>query len=208
MTIDEIDRLFSRLRRLSDSLNVKGGTGTTWNYTFPDGQTHTYNFTNVRPVEQIEDDIANMFIWSWNLKDHLKLLCPSRQIDPNSIEAAINASDTLKICGDIANLLKHGKLDRSRSDRFPTLHRPQIEIPQAAIGSLIFMPLAVTTNVSRPELVEVSVAVYDQAGDQIGDAFALLRDAIAQWEDIRNRVIDPAPPAHNTANNDAGKSHA
>lgn len=189
MKLQEIETLFARIKRLLGSLRIRAGKGTTWDYTFPDGQTTTYRLENVRPPEEIEDDIANMFIWTWSLKDYLKELARSRRLNPQSVEDAINENEVLMICGDLANLLKHGRLKTSRSGKFPKILGPEYEIPQEAIGRITFAGPNVTTSVLKPELVDVYVTIQDQHNNSLGDALLFLRIAVIKLEEIRDNIL-------------------
>lgn len=191
MKLTEIESLFQRIRRLSNSLKIKNGPGISWHYTFPDGQTQTYRFKNIRPPEEIEDDIANMFIWTWSLKDYLKELARSKGLKPKLVEDAVNENDILTICGDLANLLKHGELKNgSRSGIFPKLLKPEYEIPQDAIESMTFEESTVTTVVSKPELVQIFVTVQDQHNQSLGDAHLFLTIAVTKWEEIYEHILN------------------
>ncbi len=189
MKLEDIDALFVRIKRLSESLSVKSGTGTNWAYTFPGGETHTYRLENMRPPEQIEDDVANMCIWVWSLKDHLKELAAARGFNNRFIEDNINKDEALAVCGDLANLFKHGRLNKSRSGKFPKVLRPQYEIPQEAVENLEVKAFEVITRVSKPELVDIFVPIQDKDGNTFGDALVYLRLAILKWEAVRDEIV-------------------
>jgi hypothetical protein len=182
MRVDEIDALFRRMDRLSASLQVKNGAGSEWDATDADGQTHSYRIRNVRPIDEIEDDIANLFLWVWNLKDYLKELSSKRGKNAQWIEQLVNQDPHLPICADIANRLKHGVLKTSRSDRFPQLQRAGYNVSVEAIGSITIGILQVEVDIADPNFIDIVMGVEDRNGELIGDAFAYLRGAIDTWE--------------------------
>ena len=188
MRIDEIDALFRRMDRLSTSLQVKDGAGSQWNATDSDGQTHSYRIRNVRPIDEIEDNIANLFLWVWNLKDYLKELSLTRGKDAQFIEQLVNQDPHLPICADIANRLKHGVLKKSRSTQFPQLQRAGYKLSGEAIGRITFRTFEVDFDIADPELVEIVMGVEDRDGRYIGDALAYLRSAISTWEAVYGQL--------------------
>ena len=189
MKLPEIQRLFARVGRITAQLNGKAGPGTAWNYTFPDGSTTTYVITNVKTPEEIEDQFANLSIWTWAIKDYFKALAPTFGTKPNAIEDFVNANPALPLCADIANRLKHGELKESRSGQFPVVGRPTYKVPQAAVASLLVTANNVKLDVADPELVEIEVSVTSQSGIALGDGFEFLRDGIAAWESLLKQLL-------------------
>jgi hypothetical protein len=189
MKLKDVNELFARVGRMASTLKEKSGSGAKWDFTFPEGDTHTYKISNVKSPETIEDNVYNLFIWIWNAKDYLKSLAKEQGIDPNTIENEINNNMNLALCGDIANRLKHGDLSRSRSNTFPKLDRVKYNIPQNAIGSITFRYHEVETNVSDPNLVNLSLSIISNDGYIIGDAFETLSKGISGIEDIFKKIV-------------------
>lgn len=188
MQLNETGALFARIERLSASLNVKAGRGTEWSYTFPDGETHTYRIRNIRPPEQIEDDVASLLVWTWSLKDYLKTVAVERGKAGQTIEKIANDDSHLPVCADLANLLKHGKLIKSRSGKFPSLHRVRYEMGKEAFSRIFVAAFEVEIEVARPELVDVFMPVKDSAGNPMGDALEYVRGGITRWEALYDEL--------------------
>ena len=128
MNANDVQQLFDRLGRFAEKIKVKKGDGYQWDYTFPDGVETTYILRNIRNLNDIEDEITSYFIWVWNLKDYLKGLSKFIGRDPKEIESFVNSDNSLTICADIANRLKHGDLNKSRSSLFPTLGKLNLSL--------------------------------------------------------------------------------
>ncbi len=188
MHISDINRLFDRIRRLSSRLEKKEGAGCQWSYTFPDGLETTYILKNIRNLEEIEDDIANLFIWVWHLKDYLKALAEANGRSPQEVEDIVNSDRNLQVCADIANRLKHGLLRKSRSSSYPKLDRLRYEIPHTALSSITYSGQEIELNISKTADVLLSVAVLNKAGDEIGDGFKILAAALSRWEKYFRKV--------------------
>jgi len=188
MQITEIKSLFERIKRLSSGIERKEGAGHQWSYTFPDGLETTYILKNMRNLDEIEDDIANLFIWTWNLKDYLKELAKTSNHNPEEIETMINSDRNLQICGDIANGLKHGRLRKSRSGSYSKLDRLKVEIPHTALSSITYRGKEVEFDISKMKDVILSIAVLDNQGETIDDGFNVLSAALSQWETYFQKI--------------------
>lgn len=185
MTGAEITDLFKRLARLVEATEQKAGEGTAWDYTFPDGETHRYILQGLKSHAKAEDDAFNLLIWIGIAKDYLKQRAKALGKDDRSVEDAVHADRHLPICADLANLLKHGRLNRSHSGRYPRLEKLSFEIPQAAFGKLTFRALEVELQIADPSLVEFHLPIIDQTGEQIGDAFEYAGMGLASLEKLR-----------------------
>lgn len=166
----------------------KAGSGTAWDYTFPDGETHRYVIRGLKSHAEAEDSAFNLIIWIWNAKDYLKQRAEAIGKDARIVEDAVNADLHLPICGDLANRLKHGELKHSRSGRYPRFGTVSFEAPQAAIGSLTFRPFEFEMQIANPSLVEFHLPVIDQTGEQIGDAFEYAGRGVAALERLQARI--------------------
>ena len=181
MKTEGINKLFGRINRIKNRLDIKDGNGTSWDYAFENGEVHKYILNGVKSPEEIEDDIANVFHWLWSLKDHIKK--SSKQGD--FVESQVNGNPYLCICADLANGEKHGGLDRTpRSGKKPKLGRLKYQIPQAAIGQLAFGAVEVAIDVNNAHLVVLEMPILDEGDNFIGDAFEYLEKCIDAWESI------------------------
>jgi len=184
MKTSEIDRLFERIRRISKEIEQKCGPGFQRNALFSDGMNVTYKVTNLKVPEQLEDDVINLCIWVWSLKDYLKALAVSCGKTAQLVQTIVNSDPYLPICADLANKLKHGTLKKSRSGQFPEMDRLECTLPHTALNSLTFKETEVEFDVATPSSVEITVPVYDETGKLQGDALKILEQGIASWEKL------------------------
>jgi len=188
MKISELKMIFERLQRFSARLDQKKGDGFQWDYCFSDGFTTTYIMKNVNHPSEIEDDIFNMFIWWWNLKDYLKELSVAKGGSRNEIEKIINADDNLKICADLANKLKHGKLKQSRSGLFPSFGELEFSFDQKTITSLTFTDKDVIFDIALPNDLKIFIPVKDDSETTIKDGLTILIHGIHVFENYFNKL--------------------
>lgn len=188
MTGVAIAELFERLGRLVAATRQKAGEGSTWDYTFPDGETHRYVIRGLKSHAEAEDTAFNLLIWVWNAKDYLKRRAEASGQDAQIVEDAVTADSALPICADLANRLKHGELKRSRSGSYPRFGVVSFRAPQAAIGSLTFRAFEVKVAIADPTLVEFRLPVIDQAGAEIGDAFEYAARGLEALERLKARL--------------------
>ncbi len=194
MTLADLQELFERVARITRALEEKAGPGTSWSYTFPDGSTTTYEITNVKTPEDLQDQFANLAVWTWAIKDHFKGLAQSFGTTPQAIEEYVNQNPALPLCADLANLLKHGVLKTSRSGHWPVAVKASYTImhdPAAAanpIKSILFTAGGVKIDVSKPEQVEIKFKVKAKSGALLDDGLVLLSAGIASWEALRRNL--------------------
>ena len=86
MNISDIKGIIERANRLSDRAKNIKGAGSAWSHIFEDGTETKYILNNVKPHEELEDEILNVFIWIWNMKDYFKSLLKNRGDAPNTID--------------------------------------------------------------------------------------------------------------------------
>jgi hypothetical protein len=184
MKTSEIERLFERIQRISKEIEQKYGSGFQRNVLFPDGMSVTYKVTNLKAPEQLEDDVTNLCIWVWNLKDYLKTMAVSCGKTALLVETAVDSDPYLPICADLANKLKHGTLKKSRSGKFPAMGRLECTLPHTALNSLTFKEAEVEFDVATPESAEISIPVYDDTGKLLGDVLKILEQGIVSWEKL------------------------
>ena len=188
MNQENVKYILQRVSRISNRINSIQGSGTSWSYKFLDGFETKYILNGIKPIEELEDDIFNMFIWLWNLKDYLKELLKNKGKDPNSIETKVNSDQRLAICADIANSLKHGKLRKSRSGLFPILGKLSYSVPHQSLGKLTFRENEVEFDFKETNSIEVKLPVSDQSGNNIGDVFELISHSTSEWESELNKI--------------------
>jgi hypothetical protein len=194
MTLANLQELFARVARIIGALEEKAGPGTSWDYTFPDGSTTTYEISNVKTPEELQDQFASLAVWTWAIKDYLKALAPNLGTTPQAIEDYASQDRALPLCADLANLLKHGALKSSRSGHWPAAVKPSYVVkhdPKAAatpIKSILFTPGGVKLDVADPAFVEIRFEVKSTCGAFLGDGLELVSAAIASWEALYERL--------------------
>jgi hypothetical protein len=184
MTGPDVEKLFSRIARLKAAIAEKRGAGAEWDYSFPDGTMTTYRITKVKPPEVVADELEQVFVWAWTLKDYLKELAASAGRPAQSVENLVNSDSNLQLCADLANREKHARLKQSRSGKFAKLGKPRYTVPQEGIGALLVTPSPVVIDVSKPELVELRVPIENELGAVVGDALDVLDGVVGNWEQL------------------------
>ena len=191
MNYSELEKAIERCDRLRKRLQDKGGIGTGWPFQTRNGETHSIRISGVKPPEEIEDDIASMFIWLWNLKDYVKKFSVTKGKSGKWVEAKVNHDPYLCICADIANSLKHGGLDKkykSRSGKEPKLGKLKHEAPQASISTICFTENSVHLHISDPSKIKLEMPVVGGNDHFLGDAFKYLEYSLNAWERIIQEV--------------------
>ena len=187
MDFSELEKLLERSNRFRKKLQIKDGQGIEWLYTFENGETHFYSVEGVRPPEEIEDEIATIFLWLWSLKDYVKKYVLNKGKSKQWVEVRVNADPYLCICADSANSLKHGGLDpkfKPRSNKGPKLGKLKYQIPQKAMGSITIGAFDVGLKVRNPSLVILEMPVFDEDNRVLGDAFKYLDYGLKAWKNI------------------------
>lgn len=198
MTLGDLEKLFSRVARIRGKLQDKAGPGASWDYTFPDGSTETYEITKVKTPEELEDQFADLAVWIWSIKDYLKGLSKTLGTTPKAIEEHVDSDPALPMCADLANMLKHGQLRESRSTRWPASVKPSYVVkhdpyaPVSPIQSILFHTGGVKLDVSDPALVEVKFNIKGRAGESLGDGLEYLAAGVSSWESLLARLESAA----------------
>jgi hypothetical protein len=182
MTVEEVNELLERIRHIAVKTQMKVGQGTHWQAEVPGYGLQTYKITGMKSAHELEDDVANLCVWVWSMKDYLKRLAPLVGRGPSYVEHFINAEPNLLVCGDLANSVKHAGLDRSRSGRCLRMGRLRYTIPQSAVSALTFRQNEVQIDVANATAVEITVPVLDPAGNEAGEVLSFLRKGVAAWE--------------------------
>ena len=181
-TIQEVNDLFERIRRIQARVIVTDGPGAEWKAEVPGYGLQTYKITGMKSPLELEDDLATLSVWVWSLKDHLKAFLPSLGRDPREVERLVDSDPDLQVCADLANSAKHSTLIRSRTGRFLRAGRLRFTIPQSALGALTVRKDEVQVDVSSPQGVRIELPVVDPAGNTVGDAIEHLRRGVIAWE--------------------------
>jgi hypothetical protein len=182
MNLLDVKKILDRITRISERTRTVNGAGTSWSYTFPDGVKTKYILNEVKPIEELEDDISNAFIWFWSFKDYLKELIKYQNGDSQRIEKMVNDDKKLAVCADIANGLKHGSLSRSRSGQYPVLGTLGYTVPQNSMKKIVFSVSGIEFDFQNFESIEIKIPILGSTGSELGQAFNYLDYAINRWE--------------------------
>ncbi|MCQ9422308.1 hypothetical protein NRB16_02035 [Pseudomonas sp. LJDD11] len=133
-----------------------------------------YQYTKLRPIREgifpqfggnTEFELFSFFEICYHLKDWIKE--SSEYPSLSDVEAFINTSPALRVCADICNTLKHGKLRKSRS--------------QSKLG--VFKLKSTTTIYPYPGGASQSLdeaKILTERGDEC--CFALAEECMSEWE--------------------------
>jgi len=188
MTSSELNELFERVQRLSVKLEDKNGDQFQWDAILSDGTEVTYVVKNLKNLNDLQDEISNLFIWTWNIKDYLKEFIKKQGLCKFDIERMVNRCESLSVCADLANRLKHGNLSKSRSGHFPRLGKMKLEAGQEAFSSIAFREKEVEFDFSNPQLVKFSVPVISKTNKFLGDGFNFVFKSIDRWEEYFEEI--------------------
>jgi len=182
MTLFELRAKIGRLqKRLGE--NADPGIAISWGVR-SDNDSSEYEVIGIRSPTEYLDDIQNLVIWLFNVKDYLKKRMCARNFREQAVEDFINASPEISLCADLANSLKHDGLDRNpRSGTCPTFGGVSVVVPQDGVQAFSYLPSSgFKVSVQRPDLVQYFVPILDQTNAQIGEAGMLCSKVIDQWE--------------------------
>jgi hypothetical protein len=123
-------------------------------------------------AEYYEDEVRAFFVESYHLKDWLRN-DPAVPIGDQEIEAAVNKSISLRLCGDLANGAKH--LVLSSDPR-----RPPKVAADTMIGARNYA--AMVGEPGGPLAGTMLVRYTIVAGGQSWNAFDVATEAVRDWE--------------------------
>jgi hypothetical protein len=179
---DALKSLRSRIHRAELVARNPAAFGFEQKHLLDDGTTHEYVVSGVKSPEQLEDDLLNLFVLVWSLKDHLKESYKAKGLEPRLVEEVVNRSPVLQYVADIANRAKHGVLRESRSGKFAELINVGFTVPHTAIAKITVGSFNVGVDIAKPNEVELRAFVKPKGVDA-SDAFAILAKAVGIWEE-------------------------
>lgn len=182
MTPADLDAIRNRIQRASTAVRDVSGIGYETSYQ-AEGTDFTTNFkaVGVKAPEQLEDDFLNLFVWTWSLKDYLKLCFEAKGLRGKTVEEIANRCQAMKYVADIANRAKHGELRESRSGDFAELIDVGFNAPQECIERIAVAGADVTLYIKDPHLVSIHATVATRSGVR-HEALAVLNEAMECWE--------------------------
>ncbi len=136
---------------------------------------------NFEAIEEIKDDLENLYIWLWNAKDYLvKNLTDQGRTSKrasNKVEQYVNQCPALQLVADVANTAKHAELRSSRTKRFARIGGYVTSMP-----ILLGMESRRTAERRVKEESKAWIAIEDGDGNQLGDAAEIALQAIEDWQ--------------------------
>lgn len=139
MRIDEFKRLQSRVVRSHAAVHSNASRGFEKQQVDEAGNVSTIDIRGIKSLEQLEDEILNLLIWIWSMKEYLKQRCQDLGVEPTQIEDLVNSDPALPIAADVASRAKHGCLKNSRCGSFAKHDNVAIVVPQQALNSIAFL---------------------------------------------------------------------
>lgn len=122
--------LRARIGRAIATAQWQAGKELNQSHEMADGSIRNYRINGIKSLEQFEDELLTLFIWTWSLKDYIKTNYEATGKNPALIEELVNNSKALQYVADVANQAKHGELRKSRSGQFATLQDLSFTVPQ------------------------------------------------------------------------------
>jgi hypothetical protein len=116
------------------------------------------------------------------LKDHLKLWCNENKVAFGG-DVLINTNESIGIIHDLWNIQKHGKLNKSRSGITPELRNYTTMLMFGPSDGPMSLQLDPTTGqmINHGAELVLSVEVYDEYGNKVGQLHNICREAIDVW---------------------------
>jgi hypothetical protein len=115
--------------------------------------------------QRVLDDLASFFVFCFHLKDWLKG-DPQSGIGHKEVENFVRQSESLSLCGDLANASKHAALKAGSVRADPN--------PRVQGGTL-------TSDLGPLRFVGSWFAVVTSKGEE-HDALSLARQCLAEWD--------------------------
>ena len=181
MTID-IRQKVSRF--MNKSLDMK------WPVGVVDFEKSTFIVDGSKPLQHVQDDIETAFVWCWSIKDHLieQLLASNSKIKKQTIEDEIDTYNSLVLCSDVANGLKHKTLKKSRSKKYAKLsviqniliNKETVSMIQKLDGQYFITP-------SNGDCVKVKASILSQGDEYLSDAYECLSKSLEAWGEISSK---------------------
>lgn len=193
MNQDRLAELYARIGRIRKRLNINAGSGFSSSAEVEGGKQHYHILGIKNPVDR-KDEILNLMVWVWSMKDHLikkmEMSGIAKVQSKLAVEGEILRCFELQICMDVANSEKHSGLDRkSWSGLHPEIQAGGFVAPQESLRKITLDENGITLDVDKPELVRFPANVHDSQGCYLGDALEILDVAISRWESFIKKNI-------------------
>lgn len=182
MSVETLEELLGRITRLKARMSTRSGTGDIIKSN--DEFETTIIVESVKPANEVDDDLAAIFIWLWSVRDYMIAKATEKGIVKSLIDNEIDKHLCLKLCSDIANRQKHGNISKSRSGRFARILKSGYRIPQEAISRISCEGGQTTFAVSHPEKTSVTADIVDKEDFRIIGAIECIEQSLGAWAAI------------------------
>jgi len=132
-------------------------------------------------TEYYQDEAYAFFINCYHLKDWIKN-DPDARVSADNVESFINNNETLRLCADICNGLKHLRVKSPRSLKGPEFGRRHFELT--------------LTEPNRGHPPEIVVKYEIDTKDGPIDAFDLATKCLQAWEEFIKMNIGSSCAPH------------
>lgn len=183
--------LIGRIERLQGRLGEKSGN--IYSYSAEvNGVRQSYRILNIKNPAEYKDEILSLLVWVWGYKDHIiKYLIEkgvAKNIADQSVLAHIRGSDSIKICMDLANAIKHSGLDTNGWTALkPELKEVGFSVPLTSLSKLEFST-GIVVDIEKPSDVNFHAKVHDKDGNYLGDAIEIMDTAMKDWEEYLKHI--------------------
>lgn len=180
MKIGDLKSLQAQITRQFGVMAERSGKGESWDYVDEHGQRTTYAFHGIKKFEDWISDLQMVMVLLWNAKDWIKQNVAS-PIKPQ-VEALATSDGNLRLCGALANLIKHGAVPREEPQwTHPRFGKLKISAPGASVSQLFMDATRYGVAVGRPELVEYELPIVDGNGRVLGEAGEVAQKSWIAW---------------------------
>ena len=100
--INSLEEIWQRIERALTTIETKSDLSFSQLYVINDMATNL-KVTGIKSPEQLADELLNIFVWPWSIKDYLIEVYKKFSLDHKIIEKLVNRTFTSQLISDIAN---------------------------------------------------------------------------------------------------------
>ena len=179
---EDINEITSRLKRFHRTLDPLFKTS---------AEEFVSDFRGDMSDEAIHDQVISLIYSVYHLKDHIITWARGNGRSSETVERTVNSSRALRLCADLANQDKHGRLKgKGRSKEYPQYGtvtrglRPRdgkVVVERSANGRML-------AQVSDRTPVIFSLEVVNSQGEVIGEAVEIAKQAMDDWRHLLSEL--------------------
>ncbi len=179
MSVESLEELVGRIARLKERMAQRSGAGDTIKSS--DEFETTVIVESVKPANEVDDDLAAIFVWLWSVRDYIITKTTESGVMKSLVDNEIDKYLCLKLCSDIANRQKHQSLSKSRSGRFARILKSGYSIPQEAIDRITCEGRKTTFAISQPGMTRITADIVDNEDNRITGAIECIEQSLEAW---------------------------